>query len=292
MMTRSLRSATVVVGTAAALIWITPLDLSGQQKDSLQARLALPPLPTYQAEAPPAPPPIRARYIFPGISVSSPTALGAEGGTVYLGVGYQERTRYWTDDDGAVVAGIGVGDAREKVGLEVNATSYSTVRRGFFDRVGFGAQLHRYVNEETALAFGAENLFMINGDKSDVGRSYYAVITQLFALKADPVEPFSLITASLGVGNGRFRTEKDVFADRSTVGVFGALSVHVIRPVAAIADWTGQDLALGLSVAPFERFPLVITPAFMDVTRNAGDGARFVIAAGVGRRLTAGPIQF
>jgi hypothetical protein len=166
------------------------------------------------------------------------------------------------------------------------------VRSGWFDRVGFGVQLHRALNDETAIAAGAENLFMINGDESDAGESFYGVVTRLFPLRPDPSEPFSLITATLGVGNGRFRTEDDILDDRSTVGVFGAVSVHVIRPLAAIADWSGQDLALGLSIAPFERFPLVITPAFTDVTETAGDGARFVIGIGIGHRLTSGPIQF
>lgn len=292
MIIKAPRTALVILGTVAALICFTQVELSAQQGDSLQARLTIPALPTYQAEAPPAPPPERRNYIFPGITITSPSALGADGGTVYVGAGYQARTRYIDNDDGAVVFGIGVGDAVEYVGLELMATTYSTLRRGWFDRMGFGAQVHRYLGTRTAIAVGAENLFMINGDRSDAGRSIYGVATRLFPLKADPSEPFSLITATLGVGDGRFRSENDMFADRSTVGVFGALSVHVVRPVAAIADWSGQDLALGLSLAPFEHFPLVITPAFVDVTHNAGDGARFVLAVGVGHRLAGGPIQF
>jgi hypothetical protein len=282
-------AALVVVGAVASFFASNELNA---QQDSLQARLILPNLPTYQPPAPPAPPPIRSSYIFPGISISSPTALGADGGTMYAGVGYQERTRYHSHDDGMAVVGVGVGDARQYVGLEMAAVTYSTVRSGWFDRIGFDAVLHRYINSETAIAVGAENLFMINGDESDTELSYYGVVTHLFTLRRDPTVPFSVITASVGLGNGRFRTEDDFLADRERVNVFGSLSVHVIRPIAAIADWTGQDLALGLSIAPFERFPLVVTPAFVDVTRTAGDGARFVVGVGVGYRLSAGPIQF
>ncbi|HEX6133084.1 MAG TPA: hypothetical protein VFZ24_03810 [Longimicrobiales bacterium] len=282
---------------AGLLVWagstVIAHDEAAAQRDSLQARLELPPMPMEQAEAPPAPPPIRSNLIFPGVTISSPTALGAERGTVYLGVGYQQRTRYLRDDDdGAIYGGIGLGDASRYVGVELTVASYSTVRTGLFDRVGLSGQVHRFLGDNTAVGVGVENLVMLNGDESDVGRSIYGVVTRLFALKSDPTEPFSLITATLGVGDGRFRLEDDVFEDNSTVGVFGSVSLHVARPVSVIADWTGQDLALGLSLAPFSRFPLVITPAVMDVTRTAGDGARFVLAAGVGYRLRRGPIQF
>jgi len=62
--------------------------------------------------------------------------------------------------------------------------------------------------------------------------------------------------------------------------VFGSLGVRVARPVSAIVEWTGQDLGAGISVAPFDNFPLVITPAVRDIT-GAGDGARFILGASV-----------
>jgi hypothetical protein len=287
---RAIRARVLAVAGVACLAYG---DVNAQQRDSLQARFILPAMPAQQAEPPPAPPPVRSVWIFPGITIASPTALGAEGGTVYLGVGFQERTRYLRNrEDGAVFGGVGIGDAHAYVGLELSVTSFSTVRSGLFERAGFSAQVHRYVSDNTALAAGVENLVMINGDESDTDRSVYGAITRLFPLRSDPTAPFSLISATLGIGNGRFRMEDDVFDDRATVGVFGSLSVHVVRPIAAIADWTGQDLALGVSLAPFARFPLVITPAFIDVTRTAGDGPRFVLALGVGHRLSRGPIQF
>ena len=266
-------------------------DASAQQ-DTLQSRLTLPTMPMERAEAPPAPPPIRTTTMFPGITISSPPAIGAERGTVYLAVGYQEHTRFNDNDDGAVTFGVGLWDAHEYVGIELNATSYSTWRSGLFDRMGFGAHVHRYLTDNTAIGVGGENLVMINGDESDTDLGVYGVVTQFFPLKSDPSEPFSLITATLGIGNGRFRSEEDVFEDNNTIGVFGAVSVHVVRPLALIADWYGQDLGVGASIAPFTRFPLVITPAIMDLTGNAGDGARFAIAVGIGYRLVRGPIQF
>jgi hypothetical protein len=58
--------------------------------------------------------------------------------------------------------------------------------------------------------------------------------------------------------------------------------LRVAEPVNLIAEWTGQDLNLGVSIVPFREIPLVITPALADVTNNAGDGARFVLGIGYG----------
>jgi hypothetical protein len=52
-----------------------------------------------------------------------------------------------------------------------------------------------------------------------------------------------------------------------------------------VADWTGQDLNLGVSLAPFPALPLVVTPALADLTGRAGDGARFTVGAGFGLRF-------
>jgi len=51
--------------------------------------------------------------------------------------------------------------------------------------------------------------------------------------------------------------------------------------VHAIANWTGQDLSLGLSITPIPKLPIVITPALMDVTGRAGDGTRFSASAAI-----------
>lgn len=283
-----------ILASAFAFVCLGQRTLEAQEPDTLRALFALPEMPTVQEEAPPAPPPERNVLIFPGVTLASPAGLGADQGVAYVGAGYQERARYVNDDDGAVFGGIGLGDAREQVGVEVGVTSFSTVRSGLFERTGLSAQVHRFLDENTAIALGVENLVMINGDESDSGRSLYAVGTRIFPRSDDPTEPFSLVVATLGIGDGRFRTEDAILDDRSTIGVFGALSVQVARPLAGIVEWTGQDLALGASIAPFADIPLVITPALLDVTGSAGDGARFAIALGVGRRLSGsgGAIQF
>jgi hypothetical protein len=84
------------------------------------------------------------------------------------------------------------------------------------------------------------------------------------------------------MGGGNFRSEDSVLNDTSTAGVFESVAVRVIEPVNLIAEWSGQDLSMGLSIIPFRRLPLVITPAVSDITGNAGDGVRFVLGIGYG----------
>jgi hypothetical protein len=71
-----------------------------------------------------------------------------------------------------------------------------------------------------------------------------------------------------------------VNTDADTFNGFGSAAFRIARPVSVIVEWTGQDLAAGVSIAPFRNFPLVITPALRDIT-GAGDGARFVVGTGV-----------
>jgi len=51
------------------------------------------------------------------------------------------------------------------------------------------------------------------------------------------------------------------------------------------ADWNGQDLFAGVSLAPSRRVPVVINAGVADLTRNAGDGPRFILSAGFGFRF-------
>ena len=220
----------------------------------------------------------------PGASASSPAAFGASFGDVFVGAGYQQTVRMADKDDGAVLAGFGLGNPATAVGLEVAVTSLSTLREPLGNRVSASFKLHRSLPGMAAVAVGVENGVMHGG--TDGGRSWYGVASKLFPLTPDAGRAFSSISVSAGVGDGRFRSFPAVRDDRKTVGVFGSVGVRVLPAATAIADWTGQDLALALSIAPFPRFPLVITPGLADVTGQAGgNAARFGLGVGGGVHL-------
>lgn len=218
----------------------------------------------------------------PGVSIGTPTAFGANWGRVYTGFGYQARTRYTTEADGTLALGFGLGNSRENVGLEVSLVVTDLIDETLADG-GVSFKVHRLLPNNFAVAAGVE--YALSWGDIDTTTSPYGVVTKVFRFKENSAEPLSQLTVSLGVGGGRYRSEDDVINDNNTIGVFSSVGLRVAEQVSLIADWTGQDLFLGASIVPFKDLPVVITPAFADVTNNAGDGARFILGIGYGYSL-------
>ncbi|MCT7992979.1 hypothetical protein [Laspinema olomoucense] len=218
----------------------------------------------------------------PGVSIGTPTAFGANWGRVYTGFGYQARTRYTTETDGTLALGFGLGNSRENVGLEVSLVVSDLIDETLADG-GVSFKVHRLLPNNFAVAAGIE--YALSWGDIDTTTSPYGVVTKVFRFKENSAEPLSQLTVSLGVGGGRYRSEDDVINDNNTIGVFSSIGLRVAEQISLIADWTGQDLFLGASIVPFKDLPVVITPAFADVTNNAGDGARFILGIGYGYSL-------
>ncbi|MCU0565300.1 MAG: hypothetical protein MUF49_01725 [Oculatellaceae cyanobacterium Prado106] len=215
----------------------------------------------------------------PAITISNPTGRGADDFTGFINASFQADKRYEDGADGSLGIGIGLGDSRETVGLQLSYTlaSFGTLARDF-GTGGFNAKLHRQFPGGLSVALGWEGFATI-GDV-DFEDTVYGVVTQIIRTTPDIDRPLSRIALTAGVGNGRFRSEEDVNNDVEGVNVFGSAAVRIARPVSVIVEWTGQDLAAGVSITPFRNFPLTITPALRDIT-GAGDGARFVIGTGI-----------
>ena len=214
----------------------------------------------------------------PALSIVIPTAYGAHRNTGFVSATYQERTRYSDVDDGALGIGIGLGDAEKSVGVELSYALASFGSNRDFGSGGFNAKVHRRLPQGWAVAAGW-NGFLNLGDDNDFENSVYGVVSKIIRTREDINQPFSRVAITAGIGNGQFRTEEAVEDDNGTINVFGNVAVRVAEPVSLIAEWTGQDLGVGVSIAPFKNIPLVITPALRDIA-GAGDGARFVLGAG------------
>ena len=217
----------------------------------------------------------------PAGSITTPTAFGSDLGQAFVGVGLQARTRYTDEPDAAAVIGLGLGN-RRVIGLEVAATSYSTFseRGGTFGEVGsLSFRVHRMVDEDVAVAAGWENPIHWGG--TDAGVSRYVVLTRIFRNALDTSEPLSATVMSFGIGDGRFRTERQVLEGRERYNFFMSTGIRLHDNASAIFDWTGQDLNLALSLMPLgRRFPVVVTPGVADLWAYAGDGARPILAVG------------
>lgn len=212
----------------------------------------------------------------PSISVAMPFASGLNFGSIGIGAGWQSRTRYTNLADGGLGIGIGLGNSEKFVGFDVVASILDV--SDFARRGSLSFKLHRSLSDDFAVAVGVQNAIIWGF--TDAGTSVYGVATKTFNLQESVEEPFSLLVVSAGIGGGQFRSESDIYSEIESVGVFGSAALRVVEPVNAIAEWTGQDLTLGLSYAPFRNIPIVVTGAVTDLTGNAGDGSRFLLRVG------------
>jgi hypothetical protein len=230
--------------------------------------------------------------VSPGFSISNPTGFGADNNLGFAAFSFQSRTRFTGSADGELGVGIGLGDAVKSVGVELSYSMYSFGTSQSFGSGAFNAKIHKRLNEDTAVAIGWNRIADINiGNGRGVAfdypkNSYYAVASKIFRVKDDINQPFSRVAVTAGIGGGQFLSESTLQdaairgVDPSGLNAFGSVGVRISRPISAVLEWTGQDLAAGVSIAPFENFPLVITPAVRDIT-GAGDGARFILGGGV-----------
>jgi hypothetical protein len=209
------------------------------------------------------------------ITMLTPSAYGKSWGRASIGLGLQSRSRYSNKVDGVTGFGFGLGNAKESVGLDVNI---GIVDLSNFQDGTISLKLHTQLKNDLAVAVGVKNL--ITFGSTDGGTSAYGVITKTFRLQDSENKPFSQIYLSTGIGNGQFRSESDIRNKVDSLGVFGSVAVKVVQPINAIIEWSGQDLGLGLSIAPFKKIPLVITPGITDITGSAGDGSRFILGVG------------
>ena len=213
----------------------------------------------------------------PGTSSGSPSGFGAAWRDGFVGGGYQQ-VRGGGQSDGSMAVGFGLGNAKDAVGLEVVAASLGTFRSGLYERTAFSFKAHHMVGSDASIALGVENAIITGG--SDGGDpSVFVAGTKIFSM---PESFFKQVTVSAGIGNGRFRFEKDFLKDKKTVNAFASVGATIHEQASVFADWGGQDLAIGLSLVPIKAFPVILTPAIADITGQNGRDPRFTLGFGIG----------
>jgi S-layer homology domain len=227
---------------------------------------------------------IRKPVNAPATGVTAPSAFGANWGDLFVGAGYQNNLPAAIappgDGNSTVYgAGLGLGNARDFVGLEASYTAAGTT---VADRGGVNFKLHKLLGENVAIAAGWENAIR-NGytAANDPKDTYYGVVTGIL-----PVGETSNFTASVGAGNGRFRTFDDLTVDNNTTNIFGGLGFRFSENIAVAADYNGRNfsVALPLTVKLGDSIGLQVTPALLDFAgdQNTGPKSRFAIGGGIG----------
>jgi hypothetical protein len=226
----------------------------------------------------------------------TPTAFGANWGDVFLGLGYQATSRgalYFDPPqlgqrgvDGAAYVGFGIGDSRNFVGLETVAASFSTFQSGFLNKGTFSFKLHKQFGENFAIAGGYENAISWNQTPSlglDGGTAGYGVAS--FVVNPDAnMGFFSNTTLSVGAGGGRFRSVGDIRNNKDSNGVFGSLGTRLSPNFSLVADWNGQDLAVGLPITIYlgDSTSVQVVPSMVDLVNKETSGSRFTLNGGLG----------
>jgi hypothetical protein len=233
---------------------------------------------------PPAPvqPVVVATFLgAPASSLGSPAASGVGSGDYFVGAGYQERTRFTDRPDGGFGGGVGFGDPEAGLGLELAVSSFSSIRHSLASIGGVSFKIHHRDPQRLMLyAVGMENA--ASWGLADGGHSIYGLIGRVFLLRQGENVPFGVLSTSIGIGNGRFRSTSAIRDGRSGVGVFAGVGLRITQAVALASDWTGQDLDAGFTVTPFPGRGIVGSIGFADLTHSAGDGPRFIMSIGFG----------
>ena len=180
---------------------------------------------------------------YPVGGLGTPTAFGSSTG-IFFGAGYQNQTRpniYTANPGGknpetyAYSVGVGLGDARNLVGVEAVGTTYNRPNAGSFENGGISFKVHKQVGDNFAIAGGFENAITFGSNSGfpgnnrdggiNGGRTGYGVASVILNPDSN-LGFFSNTTLSVGAGAGRFRTVGDIRNGRDTINIFGSVGTR------------------------------------------------------------------
>jgi S-layer homology domain len=246
-------------------------------------RTGVPAAPEVQQASAPAP------VNAPVGGVTTPNAFGANWGDFFVASGYQDKIPTAGNGGGnsdliGLGAGFGIGNARDFVGLETSYSTSLSSNTRIFDTSNVNFKLHKLLGDNVSAAVGWENAISsgytaANNPDSTV----YGVVTGVL-----PVGDTSNFTASVGVGNGRFRSFGDLATDKKSTNVFGSLGFRASENFALAADYNGRNLSLGLPITfkLGDNIGLQVTPSLLDIGGDStSSNSRFGIGGGIGIRF-------
>ncbi len=222
----------------------------------------------------------------PGLSFGAPSAYGAGGGSVFIGVSYGADgqdglfTFYNKDNekvaDGSMNFGFGIGDPNQlaaEVSVGIISMSCQNGTSCFGADGTMGVKLHKKLERQLVdgIAIGYSDLVRW-GEASDFA-SIYGVASKDFKINNKD----GLI--SLGIGTGSFRSKSDMDADKNNFNLFGGVGVKLSSRLSIASSWNGSTLGAGFGISPF-YFPLSVSAGITDITDVNGKGYQYSINIG------------
>ncbi len=225
------------------------------------------------------------------ISSTIPDAFGRGYlGNIGLGGNAQNTTRLnddkWGPDANAIFT-LGLGNPEKYIGLDVRLNIYgisnSAGQKGNLGEGTLDWHISRMVTRRFWAGVGGYDLLGLNPSEPNSLHSVYVCATTFFPLKKDNLRPFSTIWLNGGLGNGRFRADKNFTLKKTgPAGVFASAALQVLPTANLIVEWSGYGLYSGLSIVPFKKWPLQIVLGADDLLHHQW---RFVVSGSVGFRL-------
>jgi hypothetical protein len=230
------------------------------------------PKPTTSNAQPTPPPPYKPPNLNP---TQVPSAYVAEWGNYFVSssiYGYESGNgSSGLTTDGAVSVGIGAGNARRFVAVEVdfNLESLANTNNGGSLDVRLGREL---IGTHTfALQLGAGWLGIASyGNWPQKGGSPYGVLTAAWPLRPNNPDFRQTMQVNLGGGGGRFQRLDAVDLDSS--GLIASVGVELAPNIGISAGWAGRGLNATLSYVPLRATPLYLSVSGANITNVDGTG--------------------
>ena len=213
-----------------------------------------------------------------------PTAFVAEWGNYFVSssvYGFDDVNPSSWVTDGCINLGVGFGNARRAVAVEVdfNQESLSGRETGASFDVRIARDLIYKPKFRLALS-GGWLAVASYGDVQAKGNSPYGAITAAWPLR--PNDPNFRQTLQLNAGGGGGRFQRIDSPDLVSSGVFASAGVELTPNLGISAGWAGRGINAGVSFVPARGIPLTLTVSGVNLTNtdNAGRAAAFTVTWG------------
>ena len=226
----------------------------------------------------------------PGLSFGAPSAYGAGGGSVFIGISYgadgQDGLFTFYDKDmnkkadGSMNFGFGIGDPN-KLAAEVSAgiISMACQRVGGEKLSCFGAdgtiglKLHKKLEGQFIDGVGLGYSDLVRwGEASDFATIYGVASKDIKINNKDGL-------LSIGIGTGSFRTKSDMDSNKNNPNLFGGVGMQLSPRLSIASSWNGSTLGAGFGISPFD-VPLSVSAGVTDITNVNGKGFQYSINIG------------
>jgi hypothetical protein len=204
-----------------------------------------------------------------------PTAFVAEWGNYFVSssiYGYEDgNNNNALTTDGSVNVGVGMGNARRLVAIEVdfNLESLADQRNGGSLDVRLGREL--YTNNDFTMHIGAGWLGAASyGNWPKPGGSPYGVLTGAWALRKNDPSFRQTLQINLGGGSGRFQRIDAV--NLVSDGLLVSAGIELTPNLGLSAGWVGKGINASLSYVPLREVPIYIALSGANLANNDGRG--------------------